>query len=103
MIRLCRTSEIPPGGILCVEPEGLPPIALYNVGGAFYATDDRCTHAAASLSEGILEGPVIECPFHGGTFDVRTGEALGPPCTTPVRTYNVSVLGDELWIEEAPG
>ncbi len=100
MIRLCRVGEIPPGGALCVEPQGLPPIAVYNVGGAFFATDDRCTHAEASLSDGILEGHVIECPFHGGTFDVRTGEALEPPCTVPVRVYRATVVGDEIWIEE---
>ncbi len=102
MIRLCRVSEIPPGGMLCVEPEGLAPIAVYNVGGTFFATDDRCTHAEASLSDGILEGHVVECPFHGGTFDVRTGEALEPPCTIPVRVYRATVVGDEVWLEENP-
>lgn len=100
MIRLCRTADVPPGSALAVEPAGQPAIAVYNVGGTFYATDDRCSHAEASLGDGILDGPIIECPFHGGTFDVRTGEAVDLPCVKPVRSYAVTVRDDEVWIEE---
>ncbi len=66
-------------------------IAVYYVEGAFYATADACTHGYASLSEGYLEGHLVECPLHQGLFDVRTGAAAGPPCDEPVRSFPVRV------------
>jgi nitrite reductase/ring-hydroxylating ferredoxin subunit len=101
MIRLCRTADVPPGNALAIEIPGQEPVAVYNVDGTFYVTDDRCSHAEASLGEGILTGPIIECPFHGGTFDVRTGTAVELPCTKPVRTYAVTIRVDEVWMEES--
>lgn len=66
-------------------------IALFCVDGAIHATENICTHGFAALSTGRLDGPVIECPLHRGLFDVRTGEAVGPPCTDPARTFPVRV------------
>ena len=101
MIRLCRTADVPPGTALAIEIPGQDAVAVYNVDGTFYATDDRCSHAEASLGEGILTGPIIECPFHGGTFDVRTGAAVDLPCTKPVRASVVTVRDEEVWMEES--
>jgi nitrite reductase/ring-hydroxylating ferredoxin subunit len=70
------------GGALKVETEGLE-VAVFNVEGVFYVTDDTCTHGPGSLSEGYLEGHRIECDFHNGAFDVRTGEVVAPPCMIP--------------------
>ena len=56
-------------------------IALYDLDGTLYATDDICTHAYAKLSDGWLDRREIECPLHAGRFDIKTGRATAPPCT----------------------
>jgi len=71
-------------------------LAVYEVEGVVYATADLCTHGGARLSEGFLEGHLIECPLHQGLFDIRTGEVAGPPCKRAVRTFPVRVEGDDL-------
>lgn len=88
--RLCSTEDVEPGSALLVEIDDLE-LAVYNVDGQFYVTDDRCTHGPGSLSEGYLDGCVIECDFHNGAFDIRTGEVVAPPCMVPLKTYEVVV------------
>jgi naphthalene 1,2-dioxygenase system ferredoxin subunit len=83
-------DEIPEGAVhRCVVGE--QSLALYNVAGNIYATQDDCTHGLASLSDGYLEGEEIECPLHQGVFNVRTGEALSRPCQIPLKTYPVKI------------
>lgn len=97
-VKAAAVADIPPGGVVEVEIDGQP-IALYRLeDGAFYATDGICTHAHAHLSEGYLEDGVIECPYHAGCFDVRTGRALGEPATVDLATYPVRVEGGDLLI-----
>lgn len=62
-------------------------IAIYLVNGTVFATDNACTHGAALLCDGFLEGYEIECPHHQGRFDVRTGAAICAPATIPLGTY----------------
>lgn len=76
-------------------------IAIYNVEGAIYATDDVCTHAFALLSTGFLEGDVVECPLHSGRFDVKTGKALCLPVTDDVDVFPARVVDGEIEIEIA--
>ena len=97
-IDICSAAEIAPGNTLRVEAEGLT-LAVFNVAGEFYVTDDQCTHGPGSLSEGYLEGDVIECNFHNGQFNVRTGEVVAPPCMVPIKTYKTSVENGRVWIE----
>ena len=73
-------------------------IALYEVEGELYATEDVCTHAEASLSEGFQEGDTIECPMHSGCFNIRTGEALGAPVVDNIKTYQVRLEGDDVLV-----
>jgi nitrite reductase/ring-hydroxylating ferredoxin subunit len=75
-------------------------IALYRIAGdEFYATNDVCTHGQALLSEGWLtDDCAIECPLHGGCFDIRTGKGLGPPIEEDIRTYPVKVEGDAVFV-----
>lgn len=87
-ITLCPRAEVDEGSILKVEAEGLV-LAVYHAEGNFYVTDDACTHGPGSLSEGYLDGHVIECDFHNGSFDIRDGEVVAPPCIVKLKTYRV--------------
>ena len=83
-------------------PSGFP-VAIYRVGGAFHVTADRCTHGAASLSEeGELDGHVITCAWHYGTFDIRTGAALTLPCRTALLTFDTRLDADQLLVRTKP-
>ena len=85
------------GGLLgCVIDD--VQIAIYEVEGEYFATSNLCTHAHAILSEGWLDGHLIECPIHQGLFDIRTGEVKGPPCTEPIQTYPLRRQDDELFV-----
>jgi nitrite reductase/ring-hydroxylating ferredoxin subunit len=97
-IFICKTSDLAPGSVMRVE-HGDSGLAVYNVDGSFYVTDDRCTHGLSSLSEGSLLGDEIECSMHFGTFDVKTGQPTGAPCSIPLRTYKVEVRGDDVYAE----
>lgn len=99
---LCGVADVGDGGIVsAVLPDGRR-VAIYLVDGEAYATDDRCTHGNSSLSEeGCLDGHIVECGMHLGTFDVRTGEAVGPPCTKALRTYAVVIRDGQVMLSEA--
>jgi 3-phenylpropionate/trans-cinnamate dioxygenase ferredoxin subunit len=90
MIPVCAVGELPVGEAVRIEAEGVP-IAVFNADGALYAVDDTCTHQDASLSEGWLEGCLIECPLHAASFDLRTGLPTCLPARRPVRTHRVTV------------
>jgi naphthalene 1,2-dioxygenase system ferredoxin subunit len=68
------------------------------VQGELYATDNLCTHGAARLSDGFLEGREIECPFHQGRFDVCTGKALCAPLTENIRVYPVRIENKRVFV-----
>jgi naphthalene 1,2-dioxygenase system ferredoxin subunit len=74
-------------------------IALYEMDGAIFATDDICTHAYAKLSDGWFDRGEIECPLHAGRFDARTGKATAPPCVDDLKTYEVRVEGGEIKVK----
>ena len=96
-VTVAKVGEVPPGGVK-VSRIGDQEIALFNIGGAYHAMDDICTHDGGPLAEGIIEAHVIECPRHGARFDIRTGAVLGMPATVPVATYPVRVEGDEIQV-----
>ena len=73
-------------------------IALYRIEGGVFATGDTCTHAWGCLSEGYVEGDEIECPLHGGRFDIRTGRATTPPATEDLETYAVRIEGEAILV-----
>ena len=91
-VEVARASDIPPGHAARVEIDDVP-VAIFNLDGTFHALDDTCSHAEASLSEGDLdpERCAVECPLHGSTFDLRTGEPLTLPAVEPVRVHRVDV------------
>ena len=91
-------SEIPENSVKRVEV-GRIALAVYNIGGSFYATDDECTHGAASLADGILDGDVIECTMHFGAFNAKTGAVVASPCSIPLRTYKVTVKDGQVVVD----
>ena len=95
---LCATSDVVLGTALKVEIDDLA-LAVFNVAGEFFVTDDLCTHGPGSLSEGYIEDDVVECNFHNGQFNIRTGEVVSPPCMVPIKTYAVLVIDGKVTIE----
>lgn len=100
-VKVAQVGDLRPGEAKLVRV-GERFLALYNCDGTFYASDDSCTHAEASLSEGFLEGCEIECPLHGGRFDVRTGEATWSPAFVPVAIYEVRLEGSDVLVATEP-
>lgn len=83
-------ADVPEGDVVGVQVGGKE-IALYEVEGEVFATDNICTHGHARMSDGFLEGREIECPLHQGKFDVCTGVALCAPLTEAIKTYAVKI------------
>jgi nitrite reductase/ring-hydroxylating ferredoxin subunit len=100
---LCNEADLAPGSMMRVDRTDGPALAVYNIEGRFYATDDCCTHALSSLSEGMLEGDVVECSLHFGGFHVPSGKAVYAPCTVDLRTYPVDVRDGQVFaaVEDA--
>lgn len=98
-VRLCGRREVERGAMLRLDIPGLPPLAAFNIDGEIYCTSNVCTHNLALLTDGFLDGDVVECPLHGGSFDVRTGAAREFPCKTPLKTYPVTTIDEDLYIE----
>ena len=94
-VNVAARSALAEGAMLGIEVGDLQ-IALYNVDGEIYATDNVCTHAFAVLTDGFLDGDIIECPLHGGCFKVKTGEGQGAPITEDIKTYPVRIVGDAI-------
>ncbi|WP_370614141.1 non-heme iron oxygenase ferredoxin subunit [Mumia sp. Pv 4-285] len=86
-------ADVPDGGVLAVEVEGLE-VALVRSGDEVFAVRDECSHAAVPLSEGEVEDCTLECWLHGSRFDARTGEVLNLPATEPVPVYPCKVTED---------
>jgi naphthalene 1,2-dioxygenase ferredoxin component len=95
---VCDDKDVAENDMKLVELSDGKQIALYKVGGHIYATDALCTHGNALLTDGMLEGFEVVCPFHAGKFDVRTGEVTAYPATTPVSCYRVAILGGRVGV-----
>jgi ethylbenzene dioxygenase ferredoxin component len=102
VVHLCARADVAPGTVRAFSV-GAKTLAVYNIDGAYYVTDDECTHAAASLADGMLDGDLIECCMHMGSFHVPTGNAVAPPCEVPLRTYKVLLEGDDVFADRRPG
>ena len=98
MIKVAQTGDLAAGKVMCVEVEG-EMVALFNVGGTYYAIADTCTHSGGPLSEGEVAGSVVTCPWHAAEFDLTTGEVLSPPAYEGITCYRVEVDGDDIKIE----
>jgi nitrite reductase/ring-hydroxylating ferredoxin subunit len=90
LVKVARAGEIAPGEAKAVETGGKK-IAIFNIEGTFYAIDDTCTHRGGPLSEGMVVGTEVTCPWHGAIFDVTSGGVLSPPAPKDVTKYAVRV------------
>src|SRR4029079_15168128 len=97
MIRVCPLAELPPGEAPLFVAH--VPVAVFNADGELFAIDDTCTHQDASLSEGWLEGCLIECPLPEASLDLWTGDHDCPPAKPPVRTYGVEVQDGVVYVD----
>ncbi|MDM0079684.1 non-heme iron oxygenase ferredoxin subunit [Variovorax sp. J31P179] len=93
-------DRVPTDDVIGVNVDGRD-IALYNVEGEIYATDNICTHGHARLCEGFLEGHEIECPLHQGRFDVRNGVPMCAPLTEAIRSYPVKIEAGRVFLSLA--
>ncbi len=96
-VKVASLSELAAGTCKAVEVSGKS-IAMYNVNGTVYATDNACLHQGGPLGEGTLEGDIITCPWHMWQYNVRTGENL-EDSLLKVDTYPVRISGDDIEVE----
>lgn len=101
-VRVARIADVPRGSMLEVTV-GSRSIVLCHTREGWFAADNVCTHAYTKLSEGRLRKTKLICPLHGGSFDCRTGAAIGPPAAAPLGTYAVRLSGEDVEIALGPG
>lgn len=90
IIELVTADQVPLGTVKRFEINDLA-VAIIHTDEGFFALEDRCSHADVALSEGELEGCLLECWLHGSAFDIRTGEPQSLPALTPVATFPVTI------------
>src|SRR5205807_9585922 len=98
MTKVANVGDVPSGAGKVVQA-GNTALALFNIGGKFYAVDNRCTHVGGPLGQGKVEGNVVTCPWHGSRFDVTTGQVVAPPARRPVAAFPATVVNGEVFVE----
>jgi ethylbenzene dioxygenase ferredoxin subunit len=99
-IRLCEITSVREGTPVAINLPSFPPVAVYQIGGEYFVTNNLCTHGNGMLTDGFQDGEIIECPFHGGAFNIKSGAATVLPCQIPLHTYPVEI--DDGWISILP-
>jgi len=96
-VRVCSVADVATGTAARFDVDGHR-LCVFNVEGTFYVIGDECSHEDYSLAEGDVweDEREIECPKHGSTFSLKTGEPQTLPATQPVPTYDVVVEGDDV-------
>ena len=97
-VTVAKIDEIKSGQALLVNIRGKH-IAVFNLDGEFFALDNTCTHRGGPLAEGTIAGYEVICPWHGATYDIRTGEVLAPPAPRGVARYGVRVTDTDIEVE----
>jgi 3-phenylpropionate/trans-cinnamate dioxygenase ferredoxin subunit len=95
---VASTEELTSGSRRVIDMDGVA-VAVFNLGGEYFAIQDICPHDGGELANGELEGEVIICPRHGARFSIRTGAVLGPPAYEDVRIYSVRVFEGKVQVE----
>ena len=92
-------NNLPEGSVSLVDVDGTE-VAVFNIGGHYYAIQDVCTHDGGTLAEGEVEGFEIECPRHGARFDLRTGKVTAPPAYENVTLFAVRIHHDYVQVRD---
>lgn len=100
LTRLCGLDEVEEDQPVRAEIDGFA-YAVFRVGELIFVTADMCSHGPGFLSDGYVEGCEVECPFHQGRFDLRTGMPTEPPCEVPVQTWTAIIQDDAIFIDPA--
>lgn len=95
-IRACSVDDLDDGDALQLPT--VPPVAVFNVEGEYFALDDTCTHGQSSLADGYVDGDQVECAWHFAKFDIKSGAALTPPASIPLCTYKVRIDGPDVMV-----
>lgn len=98
-IRVCRDRTVREGLIHIATLPGGKRILLVRLHGTVYASDDRCTHEDADMSEAYVRSGGLMCPVHLSLFDPKTGKPQNPPATEPMATYPVKIEDDAIHVE----
>lgn len=100
LVKLVACGEVEEDFGVKIDRNGAPPVAVFRLGDEFFVIDDTCTHGDASLSDGeVFSNGEVSCPFHGGTFDIRSGAPCKYPCAVPIKTYTVRIIDDFVWAD----
>lgn len=97
-VKVAHVNDLPPGARLFYDFAD-ETVIVFNIGGNYYCIADLCTHDEGPLEDATLEGHEVECPRHGGRFDVRSGHATCFPATEPVPTYAVKVENNYIYVQ----
>ena len=98
-VKVAETKDIQASQMMVVEVNG-EKVCLSNVKGKYYAIGNVCTHMGGPLAEGKLEEYIVQCPWHGSRFDIRSGEVVTPPAMRPEPTYGVRVENNSILIKK---
>ena len=96
-VRTVKVAEVPAGTIRELQVEGKA-VALANVGGKIFAINNTCLHRGGPLGQGVMDGNVVTCPWHGWQYDVTTGKISQNP-TVGVDCYKVEVRGEDIFVD----
>ncbi|MEK9146766.1 MAG: non-heme iron oxygenase ferredoxin subunit [Patescibacteria group bacterium] len=98
-VKVATVNEIPEGDLKKVDVNDQP-MALFKIGGEIFATTNICPHEQCELDENhAIHGEEVECTCHGSRFNIKTGANVLPPAAEPLKTYEVSIEGDEVFVE----
>ena len=98
-VKVANVNDIGEGELKKVEV-GSEPVVLFKVDGKIYATQNKCSHVGCGLDENhAIQGEIVECTCHGSKFNIKTGENVLPPAAEPLKTYEVSIEGEDVFVE----
>jgi glycine betaine catabolism B len=98
-VKVAETKDIQASQMMAVDADG-EKVCLSNVNGQYYAIGNICTHMGSPLVEGKLEEYIVQCPWHGSRFDIRSGEVVRPPAMRPEPKYEVKVENNNILIKK---
>lgn len=97
-VDVAAIEDLPPGSFRVVTVNEIA-IAVFNLGGNYYAIENTCTHEKAELSGGRLDGEQIICPLHGARFSIVSGAVMGPPAYENLRTFPLRVSNGRIELD----